>query len=219
MWPPGYGARRWAAGASCRAAAGPAMTTLRSVAARIARTVRCVAIAYIVVQVVIWHSFYAADPWRLAGSSPGASTALLLAIAAANLCGRRMLYRRATGADIALAQADSDAREQYVVLSRNIERREHERLLHDTVLNTLTALARPGSTDAGEVVGLCRRDVTLMEYVLSDPGDPAEEAGRAYGALLTAIEAIATGTRARRLAVHVDVADGVPAGAGGPGGA
>jgi len=294
------------------------MTTLRSVAARIARTVRCVAIAYIVVQVVIWHSFYAADPWRLAGpaaavawatamvaylrrrwpvwqvagidsgfyvalalsagwcvppamrgdaanwlyivmtgqffipawfapavlsvplalasaasywasatmtlgtgsagSSPGASTALLLAIAAANLCGRRMLYRRATGADIALAQADSDAREQYVVLSRNIERREHERLLHDTVLNTLTALARPGSTDAGEVVGLCRRDVTLMEYVLSDPGDPAEEAGRAYGGLLTAIEAIAIEMRARGLAVHVDVADGVPAGAGGPGG-
>src|SRR5713226_10582484 len=67
MWPPGYGARRWAAGASCRAAAGPAMTTLRSVAARIALTIRCIAIAYIAVQVVIWHSFYAADPWRLAG--------------------------------------------------------------------------------------------------------------------------------------------------------
>src|SRR5260370_40687293 len=80
MWPPGYGARRWAAGASCRAAAGPAMTTLRSVAARIARTVRCVAIAYIVVQVVIWHSFYAADPWRLAG--PAAAVAWATAMVA-----------------------------------------------------------------------------------------------------------------------------------------
>src|SRR5260370_13610384 len=57
-----------------------------------------------------------------------------------------------------------------------------------------------------------------MEYVLSDPGDPAEEAGRAYGGLLTAIEAIAIEMRARGLAVHVDVADGVPIGAGGPGG-
>src|SRR5260370_20538136 len=80
MWRPGYGARRWAAGASCRAAAGPAMTTLRSVAARIARTVRCVAIAYIVVQVVIWHSFYAAAPWRLAG--PAAAVAWATAMVA-----------------------------------------------------------------------------------------------------------------------------------------
>jgi signal transduction histidine kinase len=301
------------------AAAGPGMTTLRSVAARIARTIRCLAIAYVVAQVVIWHSFYAADPWRLAGpvavvawaaamvaylrrrwpvgqvagidsgfhvalalsagwcvppamrgdaanwlyivmtgqffipawfaptvvsvplalasaasywagatmtlgtgsagSSPGASTALLLAIAAANLCARRMLYRRAMGADIALAQADRDAREQYVVLSRNIERREHERLLHDTVLNTLTALTRAGSTDAAGVVGRCRRDVTLMEYVLSDPCDPAKGTGRAYGGLLAAIEAVAIEMRARGLAVHVDVAQGVPAGAGVPGGA
>jgi signal transduction histidine kinase len=301
------------------AAAGPGMTTLRSVAARIARTIRCLAIAYVVVQVVIWHSFYVADPWRIAGpaavvawatamvaylrrrwpvwqvagidsgfhvvlalsagwcvppamrgdaanwlyivmtgqffipvwfaptvvsvplalasaasywagatmtlgtgsagSSPGASTSLLLAIAAANWCARRMLYRRATGADIALAQADLDAREQYVVLSRNIERREHERLLHDTVLNTLTALARAGSTDAAGVVGRCRRDVALMEYVLSDPCDQAEEAGRAYGGLLAAIEAIAIEMRARGLVVHVDVADGVPAGSGVPAGA
>src|ERR1700730_17735930 len=75
MWPPGYGARRWAAGASRSAPAGPAMTPLRSVAARIARTVRCVAIAYIDVQVVIWHSFYAADPWRLAGPAAAAAWA------------------------------------------------------------------------------------------------------------------------------------------------
>jgi len=318
MCPPGYGARRWAASAAGVAAAGPGMTTLRSVAARIARNIRCVAIAYIVVQVVIWHSFYAAGPWRLAGpaaavawamamvsylrrrwpvwpvagidsgfhvalalsagwcvppamrgdaanwlfivmsgqfflpawfaptvvsvplalasassywasatmtlgtgsagSSPGASAALLLAIAAANLCARRMFYRRVTGADVALARADLDAREQYVVLSRNIERREHERLLHDTVLNTLTALARAGSTDAAEVVGRCRRDVTLMEYVLSDPCDSAEGAGRAYGGLVTAMEAIAIEMRARGLAVHIDVADGVPAGAGAAGG-
>ena len=42
------------------------MTALRLVAARIARTIRCIAIGYVAIQVIIWHSFYAADPWRLA---------------------------------------------------------------------------------------------------------------------------------------------------------
>jgi hypothetical protein len=47
-----------------------------------------------------------------------------------------MLYRRAAATDAALDEADRNAREQYVILSRNVERREHERLLPDTVLNT-----------------------------------------------------------------------------------
>jgi signal transduction histidine kinase len=292
---------------------GPAVTALRSVAARIARTVRCIAIAYVAVQVVIWHSFYAAGPWRLAGpaaaiiwgavavaylrrrrpgwqaacidsgvyvalalsagwcvppvmrgdaanwlfiamqsqlivsawfapgmvsaalavasgaaywagaglgpagsggNSPPAAAGLLIAVAAAHWCGRWTFYRRAAGADRALAQADADARGQYVGLSRNIERREHERLLHDTVLNTLTALARAGGADAGEVVGRCRHDVTLMEFVLGDPGDPAKAAGRAYDGMVAAIKALAIEMRARGLDVHVAVASGAP-GAGG----
>ena len=44
---------------------GPAMTTLRSVVAPLASTIRSAGIVYIVVQVVIWHSFYTADAWRL----------------------------------------------------------------------------------------------------------------------------------------------------------
>ena len=286
------------------------MTAVWSVAVRIARTVRCIAIAYIVVQVLIWHAFYAADPWRLAGPAaavgwgaaiviylrrrwpswqlagldagfyivlalsagwcvppamrgdaanwlfiamqsqlmvpawfaslalsaplavgmgaaywagvmifpppgaggnfPVAPAALLVAVAAAHRCGRRMLYRRAARADVALARADSDARAQYVVLSRNIERRENGRLLHDTVLNTLTALARAGSGDAAEVVGRCQHDVRLMEYVLSVRGDPAPEAGRAYGGMIAAIEATAVEMRARGLDVHVQVGDASP---------
>ncbi len=254
------------------------MTTLRSVAARIGRTIRGIAIAYITVQVIIWHSFYAADPRRLAGpalavlwaaaaviylrrrcpvwqvacldsvvhvvfavgamlcvppamrgdaanwlyiamagqlfiptwfaptvlsaplalasaaaywgssvvtatpasahNSPAASAALLLGVAAANWSGRRFLYRRASRADAALDRADQDARAQYVVLTRNVERREHERLLHDTVLNTLTALSRAGSGEP--VVGRCRHDITLMEHVLGDSG--RANGGRADGA-------------------------------------
>src|SRR5712691_3686193 len=317
MSPPGQLSRQRAADSLGGAPAGPALTSLKSVAVRIARTIRCVAIAYICIQVIVWHSFYAADPrllafpaalmlwgaavvaylgrrwpgWQLAvidsglhlalalgamwsvpaamrgdaanwlyiamlgqlfipawfartavfapltlaagagywtGSqltatrasghnSPAAAAALILAVGAANWCGRRMLYRWANRADTALARADAEARVQYVVLSRNIERREHERLLHDTVLNTLTALARAGSADVGEVVGRCRHDVTLMEYVLSDPGDPAKAAGRAYGGMVAAIEALAIEMRARGLDVHVEVADGVPADVGVPG--
>src|SRR5580692_11078354 len=46
--------------------AGPAMMTLRSVVVPLASTIRSAGIAYIVVQVVIWRSFYTADPWLLA---------------------------------------------------------------------------------------------------------------------------------------------------------
>ncbi len=275
--------------------------------AQSAAVIRCIGIAYILVQLVIWHSFYQADPWRFAGpvaalvwataavaylrrcwpswplvcldsgvylvlalsaglavppatrggaaswlfismastvivpawfvptavsaplalasaaaywagavatpgaggagSSPAAAASLLLAVAAVHWCGRQMLDSRAGRADAALEQADRDSREHYVVLSRNIERREHERLLHDTVLNTLTALARTGHGDADEVVGRCRHDVALMEYVLSDPGDADQEDGRFYGGLLGGIEAVAVEMRARGLIVHLEVSD------------
>ncbi len=314
MWPFGYLAHPEATGAARWPSAGPAVTTLGTVTARTAYLIRCIAIAYIVVQVLIWHAFYAAAPWRLAGplvavawgafvvaylrrrppgwplicadsgvqvalaisaglwvpaamrgdsanwvyilmagqlvipawfaplavlaplalasaaaywagavlfmatgpgtSSPVAAAAMLVAVAAVAWCGRWMLWRWATRADAALAQADSESRAQYVVLSRNIERREHERLLHDTVLNTLTALSRASGDMAG-VVGRCRHDVTLMEYVLGAPG--ARPGARPpYGGLVAAIEAVAGEMRARGLGVHVQVtgdAPGAPAGA------
>ena len=40
---------------------GPAMTTLRSVVAPLASTIRSAGIVYIAAQIVIWHSFYTAD--------------------------------------------------------------------------------------------------------------------------------------------------------------
>jgi signal transduction histidine kinase len=164
-----------------------------------------------------WAGVMIFPPPGSGGNFPVAPAALLVAVAAAHRCGRRMLYRRAARADVALAQADSDARAQYVVLSRNIERRENGRLLHDTVLNTLTALARASGSDAAEVVGRCQHDVRLMEYVLSVRGDPAPEAGRAYGGMIAAIEATAVEMRARGLDVHVQVGDGVPASTASPG--
>ena len=287
------------------------MTTLRSVVARLAAVVRCAGIVYIAVQVVIWHSFYAAGSWRLAGpvaamawaaavavylwrrwpgplfacldtavyvvlaltaqsgvppairddpfswlvismssqlvvpawyasaalsmplalaaplaywagaaQLPGmnnrtlaAAEILLLMIASGHVFGRRELYRRAAAADAALAEADRAAGEQYVILSRNIERREHERLLHDTVLNTLTALARAGPGDAAAVVSRCRRDVALIEGALSEA--PDADARRGHGDLAGGVRAVAAEMRAQGLTVHLeitgDVAAAVPA--------
>jgi signal transduction histidine kinase len=282
---------------------GPAMTTLRSVVARLASVVRCAGIVYIAVQVAIWHSFYSADSWRLAGpiaaaawaaavtvylrrrwpgplfagldsalyvalaltaqgcvppairdgalswlvicmssqlivpawyapaalsvplalASPAAywvgaeqmtstnsrtmtaAAILLVMVAGVHVFGRRQLYSRAAAADAALDEADRAASEQYVILSRNIEQREHERLLHDTVLNTLTALARAGRDDVAEAVDRCRQDVALIESVLSDPDELDADPGRPDGDLVSGVQAVAAEMRVRGLRVHIDI--------------
>jgi signal transduction histidine kinase len=119
--------------------------------------------------------------------------------------GRRQLYRRAATADADLALADQSAREQYAVLCRNIERREHERLVHDTVLNTLTALARADYDDAPEALARCRQDVTLIESALGDPDALAEGAGRPARDLPSEVQAVVADMRARGLTVHVEL--------------
>ena len=283
---------------------GPAVTTLRSVIARLASVARCAGIAYIAVQIIIWNSFYTADSWRLAvpaavmawaaviaiylrRRSPSplfacidsgvyaavalgaqwavppsvrdhafswlvvgmtsqlivpmwyapavlsaplvlaspltywigaeqtanngikavtATAIVLLMIAGVHIFIRRALYGRAAAADAALARADLAAREQYVILSRNMQRREHERLLHDTILNTLTALARSGSDDLAKVVSRCTQDVALIEAALSDPGGPDSGAEDSQGDdLISGIRAVAEQMRARGLDVHVEI--------------
>ncbi|MGH3408444.1 MAG: sensor histidine kinase, partial [Streptosporangiaceae bacterium] len=74
--------------------------------------------------------------------------------------GLRLMARRAVAADAALDLADREAGAEFVALTRSTERREHDRLLHDTVLNTLTALARGGDSTASEVRARGRHDVT-----------------------------------------------------------
>jgi signal transduction histidine kinase len=315
-------------------AAGPALTALRAVGVSTASIMRCLGIAYTLGQLVIWHSFFAASPLRLAGpvvamawgatvavylsrrrpgwplaavdsgvyiglalgaewcvppamrgdgsnwlyivmlgqlvapawfapivvsaplalasvaayyagavmgphvstgdAAPLAATVMLLAIAAAAWAGRRLLVRRATGADIALEQVDAESRAHYVDLTRHTERREHERLLHDTVLNTLTVLARADPAETGVVakgavaqgfaaqgvVAQCRRDVALMERVLAGPdnggvawvgldgGGGVAPAGEGGGGLAAGIGAVADELRARGLRVDVEVSGG-----------
>ena len=60
-----FAARRVAA--QPPAAPGPAMAVLRSVVQRMAAIVRAFGVSYVLVQVAIWHVYYAAHPWLLAG--------------------------------------------------------------------------------------------------------------------------------------------------------
>ena len=303
MSPTGYAPRWPAAAGSGTGPIGPAMTTLRSVIAHLAAMVRCAGTAYIVVQVVTWHSFYTAASWRLAAPAlavawgvtvmvylrrrwpsslfacvdsavyvalalgaqecvppavrdntfswlvismsgqltvpawyaPGilsvlltlsssaaywagamlqpvtsirtltGSAILLVILALVHLYGRRELYGRAVAADADLDRADQAASRQYAVLRRNIERREHERLAHDTVLNTLTALARAGPDDVAEVMNRCRQDVALIEGALGNPDDLAAEASRPSGDLRSAIQAVVADRRAQGLNVHLEI--------------
>jgi signal transduction histidine kinase len=144
-----------------------------------------------------------------------AAAVLLVLVASVHGYGRRALYRRAAAADAALAEADLAAAGQHVVLSRNVERREHERLLHDTVLNTLTSLARVSAGDTldgaavAPMVSRARQDVALIEAALSDP-DPDGSAA-ADGDLIRGLRGVADAMSARGLRVHLEVADDVPA--------
>jgi signal transduction histidine kinase len=133
---------------------------------------------------------------------------LLIIVGLVHGYGRRHLYGRAAVADAALDAADQAAGEQYAILSRSIERREHERLLHDTVLNTLTAAARADSGDVAAVVSRCRQDVALIKGALGEPDDLAVGGRRPSGDLLSEMRAVIAGLRGRGLTVHVAMDDG-----------
>ncbi len=281
------------------------MTVLGTIIARVVAVVRGIALAEIVVQVIIWRSFYLASPWLLCGPAaalawggitlaylrrhrpgwalvcvdtavyaglafcaawcvptairgeagswlfilvitqsvtpvwfapralklplavtPGIALAVGIALAPAGLVPasqrkaslvlvfgvalmhwlvRRMLCARAARADGALAAAHREARDQYVILSENIERREQDRLTHDTILNTLTAIARSGGTAAA--VSQCRQDIGLLQSALSD-SDTTQPRGRAGSGPLAAIGAVVAEMRARGLAVDLEITDG-----------
>jgi signal transduction histidine kinase len=129
------------------------------------------------------------------------SAVLLLAVGLVHGTGRRVLYGGAAAADAGLGRADQAARDQYADLCRNIERREHERLLHDTVLNTLTALARSGGDARDEAVTRCRQDVALMEAALS-ADDLDTDSARASRDLGGEVGAVVADMRARGLTVY-----------------
>jgi len=156
-----------------------------------------------------WGGIVLAPGSHSARGARAASVALLFAVVAVHWCGRQLLYGRAGQADRALGTADQDARGQFVILSRTVERREHDRLLHDTVLNTLTAVARPGPV-AG-IISRCRHDLARLECALSEPAGPAGARRRPVAGLAAGLHAVADEMRARGLAVQLRTEPG-PAG-------
>ena len=167
----------------------------------------------LVPEAAYWASAAVTPPGPAQGNAPVVSSVLLLVVLIIHWAGRSMLYRRAAQADRGFAAADSEAHDQYVVLSRNIERREHERLLHDTVLNTLTAISR-GSSGA-MVVARCRHDIALLEHALADPAGAAEPPAPAGATLVADVETVAAEMRARGLRITLEVSGrgepGIPA--------
>jgi signal transduction histidine kinase len=137
-----------------------------------------------------------------------AALALLFVVVATHWLIRQMLCGRATRADAGLAAADREARDQYVILSENIERREQDRLMHDTILNTLTAIARSGGTPAA--ISQCRQDIGLLQSALSD-SDTTHGRGRAGPGPVGAIETVVGEMRARGLAVDLEITGGAVA--------
>ena len=159
-----------------------------------------------------WAGTALTRPGPAQGNAPVVSGVLLLVVLAGHWTARGMLYRRAARADLGFAVADQEARDQYVVLSRNIERREHERLLHDTVLNTLTAVSR-GAGGPAAVVARCRQDIALLERVLTASADPADPAAPGGASVLADVETVVSEMRARGLRVHLEAAGEAAAGA------
>jgi signal transduction histidine kinase len=158
----------------------------------------------LVPEAAYWASAAVTPPGPAQDNSQVVSSVLLLVVLIIHWAGRTMLYHRAAQADRGFAAADSEAHDQYVVLSRNVERREHERLLHDTVLNTLTAISR-GSSGA-TVVARCRHDIALLEQALADPASATEPTAPAAATLVADVETVAGQMRARGLRITLEVA-------------
>jgi signal transduction histidine kinase len=82
------------------------------------------------------------------------------------------LRRRAVAADEALARAGARRREQAVAHARHRDQREAERVLHDTVLNTLTGLSWGASGYSEELIrDRCRHTVDLCADLLAGHDD------------------------------------------------
>ena len=91
MWPTGPVPRWRATDGPGAAPVGPALTTLRSVIAYLASMIRCAGIAYIVAEVVLWHSFYVASAWRLIAPAVAVAWAVTVVEIGRASCRERVL--------------------------------------------------------------------------------------------------------------------------------
>ena len=163
----------------------------------------------LVPEAAYWASAAVTPPGRAQGNAPVVSGALLLFVLLIHWTGRGVLYRRAAQADRGFAAADQEAREQYVVLSRNIERREHERpAARHRAEHADRHQPRERRGDGGGPVPARHR---VAGARARGPGEAAEPPAPEGATLVAAVEAVAGEMRARGLRVTLEVA-----GRGGP---
>ncbi len=159
--------------------------------------------------------------WRTPGYAAGseiADTALwayVLAVGIGIAAVRGALVRQAAGRDVAMR--DRDRRERNRLLVEGVESalRGEERLLHETVLNTLTAISRGGigwSAQATQILHRrCREAVDVLSRLASGDRHPAASLGLA--ALGADIDILVAALRLDGVVVTVlaDPMDDVPA--------
>ncbi|WP_418061812.1 sensor histidine kinase [Pimelobacter simplex] len=145
---------------------------------------------------------------------PSAVAATTLAIAVAARSGLSFLldFARRADAEHELADAERHAGEVRRAASRRAA--EDARLLHDTVINTLGALANGGAAiaDRDAVRARCARDVATLEAITDDAALPLAGQGLRQGLSATGIRIVHTGVSEDELArrealVPADVLD------------
>ncbi|MCM3884334.1 ATP-binding protein [Frankia sp. R82] len=125
------------------------------------------------------------------GHSPQVFTQTLLLLAAPGLLGMSIgrLRQIARTADRRWANVVARHRAEAIVFAVARDRRERERVIHDTVLNTLTGLAWGGGRDAALARRRCAHSLAAVQDLL----DPAADAGPALAERLAEVVAEATG--------------------------
>lgn len=146
-----------------------------------------------------------------APGAPGRSFVLLVALSAIWGVAVQVLRRRGRAAVELLARIGAEQREAAVAEARARDRREQERIVHDTVLNTLTGIGWGGAGDEVDAVRLrSRRDLGVLESLLAARPDGPDRAA----SLLHRVGNVVDEARRDGLDIHLRAE---PAGATDPG--
>lgn len=128
-----------------------------------------------------------------------------LAILAAAVAGGRLARRAAADQDEANARLSGGLIADRAAAASRADRREQERELHDTVLSTLTALARASLPGSARVRARCAADARYLRALgARDDGDPAPP-----DLLADLRSMVDTAVESCRLRLHVDAAETV----------
>ena len=135
---------------------------------------------------------------------PGAVPATALAIVLVTRLGLPVLLDLARGADAEHELAEAERHALEVRRAASGRAAEDARLLHDTVINTLGALANGGAAvaDPDAVRARCARDIATVEALTADTAPPSAGRGIRGGLSATGIRVVHSGVPDDELARH-----------------